>query len=84
MYQKSADALSAIWHYNDTESQIERAWFTVGTYPYADDIFPKTVVNISSTLKSDIPLATVLPDLSGKCGPYFTILLFYYIFDVFV
>ena len=65
VYQKSADSLSATWHYNDTESGIERAWFSVGTYPYAEDVSPRRQVEVSSVLLSDLPLASVKPDLTG-------------------
>ncbi|XP_071123199.1 uncharacterized protein [Mytilus edulis] len=66
MYQKTQDTLSAMWHYNDTESNVKRAWFSVGTYPYGSDVNEKREVNISSTLTSYLPLASVSPDLSGK------------------
>ena len=65
VYQKSADSLSAMWHYNDTESGIERAWYSVGTYPYAEDVSPLREVEVSSILSSELPLATVTPDLTG-------------------
>lgn len=65
MYQKTQDTLSAMWHYNDTESNVKRAWFSVGTYPYGSDVNEKREVNISSTLTSYLPLASVSPDLSG-------------------
>lgn len=55
-----------MWHYNDTESGIERAWYSVGTYPYAEDVSPRKEVDVSSVLLSDLPLALVTPDLTGQ------------------
>ena len=66
VYQTSADSLSAMWHYNDTESSIERAWYSVGTYPYSEDVSPRKEVNVSSVLLSELPLAVVMPDLTGE------------------
>jgi hypothetical protein len=50
MYQKSADSMFASWHYNDTESNIQRAWYSVGTYPFAEDVSPMEEVDVSSGL----------------------------------
>lgn len=66
MYQKSIDSLSALWHYIDLESGIQRAWYSVGTYPYAEDVSPLTEVNVSSSLQSSLPLTTVIPDTTGN------------------
>ncbi|XP_071152144.1 uncharacterized protein, partial [Mytilus edulis] len=66
MYKSTADSLSAIWHYNDTGSEVIRAWYSVGTYPYAEDISPRTEVNISSTQSSNFEVGSVKPDISGK------------------
>ncbi|CAG2251013.1 unnamed protein product [Mytilus edulis] len=38
LYQTTTDSLTAQWTYNDTESGIERGWYSVGTYPFAEDI----------------------------------------------
>ncbi|CAG2187681.1 unnamed protein product [Mytilus edulis] len=46
--------------------EMDRAWLSVGTHPYGSDVYEKREVNISSTLTSDLPLASVLPDLTGK------------------
>ncbi|XP_052081235.1 uncharacterized protein LOC127719259 [Mytilus californianus] len=66
MYKSSTDSLSAMWHYNDTDSGITRAWYSVGTYPYAEDISPRSEVNISSTQSSHMEVGTVTPDITGK------------------
>ncbi|XP_076086943.1 uncharacterized protein LOC143057517 [Mytilus galloprovincialis] len=66
MYKSTADSLSALWHYNDTDSEVIRAWYSVGTYPYAEDISPRTEVNISSTQSSNFEVGSVKPDISGK------------------
>ena len=66
IYQKTKDSLSALWHYTDTESEIQRAWFSVGTYPNAGDVAPLTEVNITPNLQSSLPLSTVTPDTTGK------------------
>ncbi|CAG2236309.1 unnamed protein product [Mytilus edulis] len=66
MYKSTADSLSALWHFNDTDSEVTRAWYSVGTYPYAEDISPRTEVNISSTQSSYLEVASVKPDISGK------------------
>jgi len=66
LYQKSVDSLSALWHYSDLESGIQRAWYSVGTYPYAEDVSPLTEVNVSSSLQSSLPLTTVIPDTTGN------------------
>ena len=66
MYQKSADSMFASWHYNDTESNIQRAWYSLGTYPFAEDVSPLEEVDVSSGLQSLMPLATVTPDVTGR------------------
>ena len=66
LYKKSADSLSALWHYGDDESGILRAWFCVGTYPYAEDVAPLTEVNISPSLQSSLPLSTIIPNTEGN------------------
>ena len=52
MYQKSADSMFASWQYNDTESNIQRAWYSVGTYPFAEDVSLMEEVDVSSGLQS--------------------------------
>ncbi|VDI67222.1 Hypothetical predicted protein [Mytilus galloprovincialis] len=66
MYKSTADSLSALWHYNDTDSEVTRAWYSVGTYPYAEDISPRTEVNISSTQSSHLEVGSITPDVTGK------------------
>ncbi|XP_076076023.1 uncharacterized protein LOC143046845 [Mytilus galloprovincialis] len=66
IYQKTVDSLSALWHYSDEESGIQRAWFSVGTYPFGEDVAPVTEVNITPNLQSSLPLSTVAADTSGK------------------
>ena len=66
LYQTTTDSLTAQWTYNDTESDIERGWYAVGTYPFAEDIAPITEVEISSMDFSTLPLATVTAIDTGK------------------
>ncbi|CAC5392346.1 unnamed protein product [Mytilus coruscus] len=66
IYQKTVDSLSALWHYSDEESGIQRAWFSVGTYPFGGDVAPVTEVNITPNLQSSLPLSTIVADTSGK------------------
>lgn len=66
IYEQTVDALSAMWHYNDTESQIARAWYSVGTYPYGQDIASRKEVTMSSTLSSFLANNEVTPDITGK------------------
>ncbi|CAC5409205.1 unnamed protein product [Mytilus coruscus] len=66
IFQKTVDSLSALWHYSDEESGIQRAWFNVGTYPFGGDVAPVTEVNITPNLQSSLPLSTVVADTSGK------------------
>lgn len=66
IYEQTVDALSAMWHYNDTESQIVRAWYSVGTYPYSQDIASRKEVTMSSTLSSFLANNEVTPDITGK------------------
>ncbi|VDI54125.1 Hypothetical predicted protein [Mytilus galloprovincialis] len=66
IYQKTVDSLSALWHYSDEESGVQRAWFSVGTYPFGGDVAPVTEVNITPNLQSSLPLSTVVADISGK------------------
>lgn len=65
VYESTEDALSALWHYNDTESEIVRAWYGVGTYPYADDIAQQKEVPIASSLSSFLANNEVTPDTTG-------------------
>ncbi|CAG2247498.1 unnamed protein product [Mytilus edulis] len=62
----TTDSLSAIWHYNDTDSEVIRAWYSVGTYPYAEDISLRTEVNISSTQSGHLEVGSITPDITGK------------------
>lgn len=65
IYQTTIDILTAQWHYSDEVSGIQRAWFSVGTYPFGADVAPVTEVNITSNLQSSVPLSTVIPDITG-------------------
>ncbi|OPL20593.1 hypothetical protein AM593_04880, partial [Mytilus galloprovincialis] len=64
IYQKTVDSLSALWHYSDEESGVQRAWFSVGTYPFGEDVAPVTEVNITPNQQSSLPLSTVVADIS--------------------
>lgn len=66
IYEQTVDALSAMWHYNDTESQIVRAWYSVGTYPYSQDIASREEVTMSSTMSSFLANNEVTPDITGN------------------
>ncbi|XP_076085507.1 uncharacterized protein LOC143056307 [Mytilus galloprovincialis] len=66
LYQTTTDSLTAQWTYNDTESRIERGWYSVGTYPFAEDIAPMVEVEISSMDFSTLPLAYVTAVDTGK------------------
>ena len=66
VYESTDDALSAMWHYNDSESKVVRAWYAVGTYPFFDDVSEKQEVDISITLSSYLGNNEVEPDVSGK------------------
>ncbi|VDI73733.1 Hypothetical predicted protein, partial [Mytilus galloprovincialis] len=68
MYKSSTDSLSAMWHYNDTDSEVTRAWYSVGTYPYAEDISPRTEVNISSTQSKPNIISIWAEDKAGIIG----------------
>ena len=65
-YERTVDALAAMWHYNDSESQIVRAWYSVGTYPYGQDIAPREEADISSTWSTFLANNQVIPDVKGK------------------
>ena len=59
VYEKSEKYVSSEWHYNDTESDVVRAWCAIGTYPYAEDISPKRELNISSINSNGVNVASV-------------------------
>lgn len=65
VYEISEKYVSAEWHYNDTESDIVKAWCAVGTYPYAEDISPKKELNISSMNSNGVNVASVPAMKSG-------------------
>ncbi|XP_076086791.1 uncharacterized protein LOC143057371 [Mytilus galloprovincialis] len=54
------------WSFNDTETAIERAWLSVSTYPGADDISPRSEVNVSALGEGNLPLGAITPQTSGK------------------
>ena len=54
------------WHYNDTETDIEKAWLSLGTYPQGEDVTPRSEVNISTLGESSLPLGSVTPQDNGK------------------
>ncbi|XP_076085326.1 uncharacterized protein LOC143056125 [Mytilus galloprovincialis] len=66
LYQTTTDSLTAQWTYNDTESGIVRGWYSVGTYPFAEDIASMVEVEISSMDFSSLPLAYVTAIDTGK------------------
>lgn len=66
VYESTDDALSAMWHYNDTESEVVRAWYAVGTYPFSDNLSDRKEVEISTTLSSYLGNNEVEPDVLGK------------------
>ena len=59
VYEKSEKYVSSEWHYNDTESDVVKAWCAIGTYPYAEDISPKRELNISSINSNGVNVASV-------------------------
>lgn len=59
------------WSFNDTETAIERAWLSVSTYPGADDISPRSEVNISALGEGNLPLGAITPQTSGKLSNYY-------------
>lgn len=65
VYESTDDALSAMWHYNDSQSEVVRAWYAVGTFPFSDDISEKKEVDISITLSSYLSNNEVEPDVLG-------------------
>lgn len=65
VYESTEDSLSAMWHYNETESEIVRGWYAVGTYPYADDIAALKEVPITTSLSSFLANNEVRPDTTG-------------------
>lgn len=69
VYEISSKYVSAEWHYNDTESDIVKAWCAVGTYPYAEDISPKKELNISSMNSNGVNVASVPAMKSGLFLP---------------
>ncbi|KAK3612537.1 hypothetical protein CHS0354_024514 [Potamilus streckersoni] len=73
LYQRSTDSLTARWHYNDTEllendilDNIDDAWFSVGTYPFGDDIWNVTDMAVSTNLDASLPIGLIHPESSGK------------------
>lgn len=66
VYESTDDALSAMWHYNDSESEVVRAWYAVGTYPFSDDLSERKEFDISITLSSYLSNNEVEPDILGK------------------
>lgn len=66
VYESTDDALSAMWHYNDSESEVVRAWYAVGTYPFSDDMSERKELDISITLSSYLSNNEVEPDILGK------------------
>ena len=70
VYESTEDALSAMWHYNETESKVVRGWFAVGTYPYADDIAALKEIPITTTLSSFLANNEVTPDTTGMFLTY--------------
>ncbi|XP_062596534.1 uncharacterized protein LOC134257978, partial [Saccostrea cucullata] len=66
VYESTDDALSAMWHYNDSESEVVRAWYAVGTYPFSDDLSERKEVEISTTLSSYLGNNEMEPDIFGK------------------
>lgn len=66
VYESTDDALSAMWHYNDSESEVVRAWYAVGTYPFSDDMSERKELDISITLSSYLNNNEVEPDILGK------------------
>ena len=66
VYESTDDALSAMWHYNDSESEVVRAWYAVGTYPFSDDLSERKELDISITLSSYLSNNEVEPDILGK------------------
>ncbi|KAK3612515.1 hypothetical protein CHS0354_024486 [Potamilus streckersoni] len=73
LYQGFTDSLTAEWHYNDTEllengilDNMDDAWFSVGTYPFGDDIWNVTDMTISTNLYTSLPIGMIHPEPSGK------------------
>lgn len=66
VYESTEDALSAMWHYNDSESAVIRAWYAVGTFPFSDNISERKEVDISTTLSSYLGNNEVEPDVLGN------------------
>ncbi|KAK3104702.1 hypothetical protein FSP39_008103 [Pinctada imbricata] len=66
IYVVSEDSLTASWHYNDTESEVVRAWYAVGTYPRGEDIVARQLITVDDTLSYTLVSGTVTPDVSGK------------------
>ena len=65
-YVDTVNAIEASWVYNDTESDVLYGWYSAGTYPYADDLHPLQMINISIDMKSFIPFKEIIPDSTGK------------------
>jgi hypothetical protein len=66
VYERTVDALSAMWHYNESESLLVRAWFSVGTFSSGQDIAKREEVSISSTFSSFLANSEVIPDITGE------------------
>ena len=54
-----------MWHYNDSESQILRTWYSVGTYLYGQDISLREEADISITWSTFLANNQVTPDVTG-------------------
>ncbi|KAL5014713.1 hypothetical protein ScPMuIL_008983 [Solemya velum] len=66
LYQSSTDTLSALWHYNDSEALVQNAWYSVGTVPFGQEVWPRQEVGISSNLRSSVDVGQIQPDTTGK------------------
>ncbi|XP_053401006.1 uncharacterized protein LOC123523226 isoform X2 [Mercenaria mercenaria] len=72
IYQKDQSVLSAIWNFSDSDKlitdindNIHSTWFSVGTVPSAEDIYPRTYQNFSSDNEGRLPVGHVRPALAG-------------------
>lgn len=76
MYEMSEKHVSAEWHYNDTESDVVKAWCAVGTYPYAEDITAKKELNISSLKSNGVNVASITSSKMGNSSSHSWVCLF--------
>ncbi|XP_053400990.1 uncharacterized protein LOC123541000 [Mercenaria mercenaria] len=72
IYQKDQSVLAATWNFSDSEhlfkdssDNIDTTWFSVGSVPYADDIYNRTYQNVSSDNEGTLPVGHVRPALAG-------------------